>query len=343
MSGRRGARCVTFVLTGAFMLATACVHRTATNQDFGLPGLSPRKTTVRSILRQQAAFNPLADDERVQSLRARLKVNPADAAARLELAVVYENYRLYDDALEQYAESLRNGGAEPAALGLARCARASGRTNEAVPILEAFLKQSPTADSWHELGLLFDELGDVTSGEHAFHEALERNAESDRLHNSLGQNLLLQNKSERAESEFRKALELNPASAIARNNLGILLARRGDLEGALEQFQMTADAATAHNNLAVVLFEKGDYEKSREELVKALAIRQSFGPALTNFKLVQERIRARADLSNTGNLPLNAVHIPSAMELQKWRSMIPTVVSPDSQRAAQLKDQKERR
>src|SRR5437879_8693942 len=49
-------------------------------------------------------------------------------------------------------------------------------------------------------------------------------------------------------SEFRKALELNPSSKTARNNLATLLARRGDLEGAFEEFQLAGDAATASWN-----------------------------------------------------------------------------------------------
>jgi hypothetical protein len=49
-------------------------------------------------------------------------------------------------------------------------------------------------------------------------------------------------------------------------------------------------------------------------LVKALMIRHYFAPALANFKLVQERLRQRAELLNAGtNLPLSAVRIPSAI------------------------------
>ena len=109
-----------------------------------------------------------------------------------------------------------------------------------------------------------------------------------------------------AEIEFRRALELNPKSATTRNNLGVALARRGDLAGALEQFQSAADAATAHNNLAVVLLEAGQYEQSRQELVKALAIRHYFAPALANFKLVQDRIRFQAESQKASGSPLQA-------------------------------------
>jgi Tfp pilus assembly protein PilF len=153
---------------------------------------------------------------------------------------------------------------------------------------------------------LYDAAGNLKAGEIAFRNSILQDEASDRSHNNLGYNLLLQNDTAAAEVEFRRALELNPKSATTRNNLGVVLARRGDLAGALDQFQSAADAATAHNNLAVVLLEAGQYEQSRQELVKALAIRHYFAPALANFKLVQERIRVRAESQKGSGSALQA-------------------------------------
>src|SRR5207249_5354850 len=119
--------------------------------------------------------------------------------------------------------------------------------------------------------------------------------------------------------------------------LGTLLARRGDLQGALEQFQMAADAATAHNNLAVVLLEMEQYERSREELVKALAIRRYFAPALANFRLVQERMRERAEVQKFGRLPLSAVRVPSAIVAEAG----PTAADPPSADQREISTQKD--
>jgi Flp pilus assembly protein TadD len=170
------------------------------------------------------------------------------------------------------------------------------RAWRAIPLLEQFLKESPTAAAWNTLGLLQDSSGDFVAGETAYRAAVALTPTSDRWHNNLGNNLLLQNKADEAEREFRLALELNPNSATARNNLATVLARKGDLEGALQEFLFASDEATARNNLAVVLMEFGRYEQSREELIKALAVRRNFAPALSNFKLVQDHIRERADL-----------------------------------------------
>lgn len=265
---------------------------------------------LRAIFQQQiqGAFDPLTDDQQVQTLKTRLALEPNDVAARLELAGIYERYRFIDDARTQYTAALRSetiaSQAEQAILGLARCALGSDGIKDVIPVVEGFLQDWPSASAWNQLGLLHGEIGNLAEGEKAFRQALALDNKSDSVHNNLGHNLMLQNKLEAAEAELRKSLELNSKSATTRNNLGVVLARRGDLKKALEQFMSVADAATAHNNLAVVLLETGQYEQSREELVKALMIRQYFAPALANFKLVQEKIRERTELQK--QLPLSA-------------------------------------
>ncbi len=131
-----------------------------------------RSSHGRATFRQQtvAAFNPLADDARVQALQARLTLNSQDVAARLELAAVYEGYRLYEDATQQYRQALATAAgplAEQAVLGLGRCTRASRRPEQAIPLLEAFSKESPSASAWNELGLLYESTGNVMTAEAA--------------------------------------------------------------------------------------------------------------------------------------------------------------------------------
>jgi len=343
----------------ALSLGTGCV-RHAITQDFGLSGIASQRpkapaapaidTSLRAVFKRQTqgAFNPLSDDARVQALQARLKSNSQDVAARLELGGVYESYKLYDTAFEQYRQALQlslsdGATAEQAIAGLSRSARASRRPADAIAPVETLVWQRPSAVYWNELGLLYQAAGDLAKAEIAFAQAATLNPESDRAYNNLGYNLLLENKLQAAEAEFRKALELNPSSKTARNNLATLLARRGDLEGALEEFQLAGGAAAAHNNLAVVLLEMGQYERSREELVKALAIRRYFAPALTNFKLVQELIRERAELQKVGRLPLTAVRVPSALvALAQTAPPAADASSPDQQEIAGQKDSEDK-
>jgi Flp pilus assembly protein TadD len=300
------------------LLAAGCV-RNKTVQDFGLTRNVSRTepspdTSLRAIFQQQTkgAFNPLSGDPRIRTLGTRLTNNPADVQSRLELAGVYESYRLYDEALEQYTKSFDLIRSEAALMGIVRSHQGLNRAWRAIPLLEQFLEEAPSAVVWNALGLLYDASQNLIAGENALREAVAADPLSDQWHNNLGYNLLLQNKTEAADREFRKALELNSKSVTAHNNLGMLLARAGDFAGALEEFQYSADAATAHNNLAVVLMEMGKYDESRDELVKALAIRRNFAPALSNFKLVQERMRDRGEVQKLGRLPQSNVRVASA-------------------------------
>jgi tetratricopeptide (TPR) repeat protein len=313
--------------------ATGCVRHTVV-QDFGLAGQNTRRpatapdTSLRNIFARQVtgAFDPLSDDARIRTLRSRLKTNPADPNTRLELAAVYESYRYFADALEQYTAAFDLAESEKAVLGIARCDQALNRTWQAIPRLEQFLNASSSAVAWNTLGVLYDASWDFGSAERAFHAAVAADATSDQWHNNLGYNLLLQNKTDAAEIEFRAALDLNPKSITSRNNLGSVLARRGDLAGAFEEFQFGADAATAHNNLAVVLMELGKYDESRQQLVQALTLRRNFAPALSNFKMVQERMRQLTESQKTARIPQGSVRIASA-----------------EQQASELKQSKEER
>jgi Flp pilus assembly protein TadD len=284
------------------LLVCGCVHHTVDN--FG--GSRQKPTTpppsVRSILQQQARNNPISpvSDSHIQSLQNRLKANPVDAVAHLELASVYESYRLFAEALAQYTTTSVLSRSEKVMLGIARCSLALGRGPVGIPILEQFLRESSSPLVWNALAQLYSATGDLAKAENALSQAVAVDSQSDQWHNNLGYNLLLQNKVESAEAELRNALRLNSKSATAHNNLGMLLARRGDLNGALQQFEVTADAATAHNNLAVILMEMGKYEQSREYLTKALALRRYYGPALSNFRLVQERIRQQTEPQKVG-------------------------------------------
>jgi Flp pilus assembly protein TadD len=96
----------------------------------------------------------------------------------------------------------------------------------------------------------------------------------------------MQKKNNEAAGEFREALRLNPASEVARNNLGLALAHSDAATQAVANWQSTSDPASAHNNLAVVWIEKGNYPEARKELELALGFDKTNPAALRNLELV---------------------------------------------------------
>src|SRR5205085_11014193 len=124
--------------------------------------------------------------------------------------------------------------------------------------------KTPEYASW--LGVLRDESGQLQAGETAHRQAIEIDAAADYLHNNLGYNPLMQGKNGEAAAEFREALKRNPASLVARNNLGMALARQDASREAVANWQSVSDPATAHNNLAAGWMEKRNYVAARAEL-----------------------------------------------------------------------------
>jgi Flp pilus assembly protein TadD len=91
--------------------------------------------------------------------------------------------------------------------------------------------------------------------------ALELDPSSIAARNDLGQILTEQGRLEQASEEFRRILVLTPASADAHNNLGYTLALRGQKQAAIAEFQealrLQPDLTAARNNLEQALREPG--------------------------------------------------------------------------------------
>ena len=173
-------------------------------------------------------------------------------------------------------------------MALVRELRQLNQQGEAVFGLQAFLKQHPQrgAEYYSWLGILWDDLGELPTGELAYRQAVALDPSTDYLYNNLGYNLLRQGNDAEAAAEFRQALRLNPASRFARNNLGLALAGQNKTAEAVANWQSGADAATAHSNMAAVLIEKGNYPEARKELALALSYNKSHPAALKNLELL---------------------------------------------------------
>lgn len=272
-------------------LALVSCTRTVRDASMRVPAARQRMTAVDENIRRQVrnAVDAGEGDVRVKALRQRLAGNPADTQARLELAEHYTRSGFPDIALEHLRiAALRQPDSGEVAMALGRSLHRQGLSQEARTGLEAFVGAHPDAgaDLWSLLGILHDATGDYASGERSHRAALRLRDSSSPFHNNLGYNLLLQNRKPEAAAEFRRAIDIDPASTIARNNLGTALAEQPT--EAVNQWQTATDRASAHNNLAAVLIEKGDYEGARRELELALGYRKDHPAALNNLQLIAE-------------------------------------------------------
>jgi Flp pilus assembly protein TadD len=272
----------------AVAACSACSQRVVTGR-MDLPAPKPAKSAVTVAMERQArgATDAGDGDYQIRVLRQRLAVNPQDLQARMDLADRYRRAGYPDIALEHYRLAAeRFPESETAAVALARQLRAADQAREAAQVLDALRTRGAAGASalgW--LGIIRDELGDHAAAE-SHHRAALALKQSDWLHNNLGYNLHLQGRNDEAAAEFRKAIELAPESAIARNNLGLALA--SEPAQALQTWQKVSGPAAAHNNLAAVHIGSGRYAEARLELERALGYKRDQPEVLANLRLLEQ-------------------------------------------------------
>lgn len=116
-----------------------------------------------------------------------------------------------------------------------------------------------------------------------YRKALEIKPDYADARNNLG--IALFNKGEKAEAiaQYRKALAVTPDYEDARNNLGVALQDRGEKEEAVAQYrkalEIKPDYADARNNLGVALLDKGEWTEAIAQFKKALEINPRFAKA----------------------------------------------------------------
>jgi type IV pilus biogenesis/stability protein PilW len=160
-----------------------------------------------------------------------------------------------------------------AAAGLAACA--SGPTP----------KQREAAEIHTNLGLEALRAGRAQDALREFEDALANDEGLAEAH--LGRGLVVERTFDRvdeAEKEYRRAIALKPGLSEAHNNLGQLLARRGRLQEALEEFDTALsnmyyrEPYTARFNKGKTLGQLGRREEALAELRTCLAVNPRYCP-----------------------------------------------------------------
>ena len=274
------------LICALILVATACSHKTVVKHE-----TIPSPPAVRAAMDRQItnAVDAGDGDYEIRELRKRIAAAPSDVNARLALAATFGARGFADLELEHYRVAVeRFPDSDRAAVGLAKTLHRAEDDAEAIQILRGFCERHPdaNADLFSWVGILADDAGDIAGAESWHRAAILRDADRDLYHNNLGYNLLLQGRFDDAVAEFRRALELNPKSDIARSNLGVVLA--ANPSEAVIQWQSISDPATAHNNLGAVLIERKRYAEARLEIERALQYSPGHPAARKNLELIAE-------------------------------------------------------
>lgn len=168
------------------------------------------------------------------------------------------------------------------------------------------------ANVYYNLGMIFEKIGATILAIAEFEKGLSVDpAPSFDAYSLLGK-LYRSTKSHKKSAEMlEKALEIDPNSALAHNNLGMVhveLASQEDtkkvelthvkqtlLESAKKEFQKAIEIspkfADAHNNLALYYYEKGDYQQALKEWEIIYEINPEYPNLKKNLDLVKRKLQ----------------------------------------------------
>jgi tetratricopeptide (TPR) repeat protein len=157
----------------------------------------------RQIL--NAAFQPKMIAEDIVGYEATIRTDPSRVQLHDDVAVLYLELGLAQDAVVHFGAAAR-------------------------------LKPGSAA-AHYNLGTALTLAGRLAEATSQFRQALQIAPDYALAHNNLGDVLLRAGSSEEALEHFREALRLDPAYAQAYYNVGSLLRSRGELSAAIVQFQ----------------------------------------------------------------------------------------------------------
>jgi tetratricopeptide (TPR) repeat protein len=177
---------------------------------------------------------------------------------------------------------------------------------------------TPATDFYRLADAAFD-LSKAGRSEEAVAEwkkALELNPESDKAHNNVGLLLAGTGRFDEAIPHFEETLRINPEYPAAHSNLGVAFAGTGKLDEAIAEFEkelaVDPDSAEAHTNLGQALARKGDLDAAVGHFRRALAAAP--GSASVRANLVQALTTQGRALAMKGGYDEAIPRFESALE-----------------------------
>jgi tetratricopeptide (TPR) repeat protein len=135
--------------------------------------------------------------------------------------------------------------------------------------------------------LTWQQLGYWRDGISLFRHALQCTAGNYAAHNQLGNVIASKGDLDAAIKEYQEALRLDPNFSGAHYNLGRALASEGNLDAAIKEYQealrLDPNFSGAHNNLGVALAIKGDQNAAIKEYREALHLEPNYFVAHNNL------------------------------------------------------------
>lgn len=182
-------------------------------------------------------------DAAIHELKIAIARDPGDEAALVQLAGAYESSKQFADAESTYEKAIRlRPSYFPAYTNLGIFYMSQGKWAQAEQPLTIATKLAPQyADGYTTLGSLLYYLDRLDDAQRLFTRSIELRPTATAYSNRCAVEFDKRNL-DAAVADCRKAVELQPASAIALGNLGDTLAQSGNAAEAAETYRRALDA-----------------------------------------------------------------------------------------------------
>jgi tetratricopeptide (TPR) repeat protein len=177
-----------------------------------------------------------------------------------------------------FAEAVRIKKNYPEALvNLGLCREKSGLTNEAIDFFERAVRVQPTAPAYYNLANLLSKQGELEKAEKNYRSALELKPELVEALYNYGALLAKQGRVEDAGKNYSAALKLKPEFADVHLSFGALLAGQQKWKEAIAEFnaalQSEPSNANIHFNLGAAYNAKGETDAATKHYAEACRLR----------------------------------------------------------------------
>ena len=196
-------------------------------------------------------------------------------------------------------------------------ARIQQRATEAVAHFEQALEKNPQfTDALEQIVATFLSQGKVGQARERVGRQIHTVPNDPKLHNLLGQLLIMSKEFSEAEAAFKKALSLDGTLLPAYANLGELYARQGQTDRAIGEFEAIIAKSPQHVPTLMILGmlheQRGDFPRATARYEEAVRVNPKFAPAANNLAWIliehggdTDRALSYAEMAR-GTLPRDA-------------------------------------
>ena len=219
-------------------------------------------------------------DAKLAAAIAALKTGPT-AASLKAVAAEYLRLGVFDQAIDSLTRALELAPADATLFAMrARAFRDWDQPDTGLGDAHRATYLAPrSADAFNTLGTIQFALNQTVEARGSFERALELMPGAAFPLTNLCYLALLQGDEETALARCSAALERDPSSTLARNNLALVHASAGRLDDARKLFLESADKAAGHYNMGIVFMSRREYAAAAASFSDACHLKPSFDAA----------------------------------------------------------------